>query len=35
VLAYHVLPEWLAHGVWREQVWVRVVEYLPFYAAWF
>jgi len=28
-LAYHVLPRWLAEGVWSEQAWVKVVEYLP------
>lgn len=30
-LAYHVLPRWLEEGVWEEQVWVKVVEYLPLY----
>ena len=31
-LAYHVLPGWLGEGVWEERGWVKVVEYLPFYA---
>jgi hypothetical protein len=30
-LAYHVLPEWLRAGVWRENGWVKAAEYLPFY----
>jgi hypothetical protein len=30
--AYHVLPGWLGEGVWEETWWVKVLEYLPFYA---
>lgn len=31
-LNYHVLPGWLAEGVWREVTWVKVIEYAPLYA---
>jgi len=31
-LAYHVLPGWWAEGRWEESLWVKIVEYLPFYA---
>jgi len=31
-LAYHVLPTFHATGVWQERVWVKVLEYVPFYA---
>lgn len=30
-LAYHVLPAWLAERRWEEQLWIKVLEYLPFY----
>jgi len=30
--AYHVLPRWVSEGVWEEQPWVVVLEYVPFYA---
>jgi hypothetical protein len=30
-LAYHVLPGWLAAGVWKENAWLKAGEYLPFY----
>ncbi len=32
--AYHVLPAWLDGGVWRDSVWVKVLEYVPFYLGW-
>ena len=31
-LSYHVLPGWLAERRWDERLWVKCLEYLPFYA---
>ncbi len=30
-LAYHVLPLWLSEGRWEESVWIKSLEYAPFY----
>ncbi|MBI4553088.1 MAG: hypothetical protein HY710_12560 [Candidatus Latescibacteria bacterium] len=32
MLSYHVLIQFTRTGLWREALWVRYVEYIPFYA---
>lgn len=34
VLSYHVRIGWTAAGVWEEALWIRWLEYGPFYAVW-
>ena len=36
VLSYHVRIDYAATGgaVWEEELWIRLLEYAPFYAVW-
>jgi hypothetical protein len=32
ILSYWILVDYTATGIWRETVWIRMLEYIPFYA---